>query len=93
MYTIKATKQFLHQAKKFLKKHPNLKSRFAELIDAICKDPFQPHLKLHPLSGKFEGLYTVNLTYAYRVTLTLMIDEKEIILIDIGGHEEVYGKG
>lgn len=92
MYTIKATEQFLHQAKKFFKKHPNLKSRFVELVDAICKDPFQPHLKLHPLSGKFEGLYAVSLTYTYRVTLTLMIDEKEIILIDIGSHEEVYGK-
>jgi hypothetical protein len=32
----------------------------------------------------------VRLTYSYRVTLTLLITEQEIVLLDIGSHDEVY---
>ena len=32
----------------------------------------------------------VSLTYVYRITLTLRITKKEIILLDIGSHDEVY---
>jgi mRNA-degrading endonuclease YafQ of YafQ-DinJ toxin-antitoxin module len=42
------------------------------------------------LSGKLAGCYAVSLTYSYRITLTLMVSEKEIILLDIGSHDEVY---
>lgn len=91
VYTIEATEQFLRQARKFFKRHADLKARFAELVDALAEDPFQPTLELHALSGKLKGLYAVSLTYKYRVTLTLILDQKEIILIDIGGHAEVYG--
>jgi mRNA-degrading endonuclease YafQ of YafQ-DinJ toxin-antitoxin module len=50
----------------------------------------QPHLRLHALKGSLEGLHAVNLTHAYRVTLMLRTPKKEIILLDIGSHEEVY---
>lgn len=90
MFTIITPKQFLHQARRFFKKHPDLKSRFAKIVDDLCRDPFRPRLELHSLGGKLEGLFTVSLTHNYRITLTLMIKEKEIILIDIGSHDEVY---
>ena len=92
MYVIQTTDQFLRQAKKFFKKHPDLKIRFGKLVTALSSDPFQPALELHPLSGKLEGIWAASLTYKYRVTLTLMITEKEIILLDIGTHDEVYNK-
>lgn len=87
MYEIVVPQQFLSRAGKFFKKHPNLKPKFTKVVQDLMEDPFQPHLELHALSGRFEGLYAISLTYAYRVTLTIMIDEKEITLIDIGGHE------
>jgi addiction module RelE/StbE family toxin len=92
MYVIQATDQFLRQAKKFFKKHQDLKTRFGKLVTALSKDPFQPALELHPLSGKLEGIWAASLTYKYRVTLTLMITEKEIILLDMGTHDEAYNK-
>ncbi|MBM2839461.1 MAG: toxin, RelE family, partial [Deltaproteobacteria bacterium] len=55
-------------------------------------DPFQLHLEIHPLSGKLSGCHAVSLTNSYSITLTLHITEKEIILLDIGTHDEVYGK-
>jgi mRNA-degrading endonuclease YafQ of YafQ-DinJ toxin-antitoxin module len=53
-------------------------------------DPLQPHLRLHPLKGKMQGLHAVSVTYSYRISLTLKVTEKEIILLDIGSHDEVY---
>jgi addiction module RelE/StbE family toxin len=90
VYTIVTPEQFLRQARKFFRKHPDLKAKFAALIEDLQIDPFQPKLALHPLSGKLTGLHAVSLTYSYRITLTLMVTEKEIILLDIGSHDEVY---
>ena len=90
MYVIVAPQQFLRQARKFFKQHPDLQPRFAEALDDMQNDPFRPNLKLHALSGKLDGCYAVSLTYSYRITLTLMVTEKEIILLDIGSHDDVY---
>jgi mRNA-degrading endonuclease YafQ of YafQ-DinJ toxin-antitoxin module len=90
MYIITTPRQFLRQARKFFKKHPDLKSHFARVVADLQNDPFQPHLALHPLGGKLAGCHAISLTYSYRITLTLLITEREIILLDIGGHDEVY---
>ncbi|MBI5598293.1 MAG: plasmid stabilization protein [Deltaproteobacteria bacterium] len=85
-------RQFLSQARRFFRKHPDIKPRFKKLLEALRHDPFRPSLGLHPLSGKLSSCYAASLTYSYRVTLTLLIEEKEIILLDIGSHDEVYRK-
>lgn len=90
MYTIVSPHQFLRQARKFFKKHPDLKPRFAKVLGDLQTDPFQPHLELHPLSGRLEGCHAVCLTHRYRLTLAILITEKEIILLDIGNHDEGY---
>jgi mRNA-degrading endonuclease YafQ of YafQ-DinJ toxin-antitoxin module len=90
VYAIVTPRQFLRQARKFFKKHPDLKSRFAELLGDLQKDPFQSSLNLHPLRGKLTGCHAVSFTHGYRITLTLLVTDKEIILLDIGSHDEVY---
>ena len=90
MYTIVTPQQFLRQARKFLQKHPDLRERFGKVLGDLQQDPFQPHLGLHPLSGKLNGCYAVSLTYSYRITLTLLVVESEITLLDVGSHDEVY---
>jgi addiction module RelE/StbE family toxin len=90
VYAIVTPQQFLRHARKFFKRHPDLKARFARVLSDLQMDPFQPHLELHPLGGKLAGCYAVSLTRSYRVTLTILITEKEIILLDVGSHDEVY---
>lgn len=90
MYTIVTTSYFLRRLRKFLRKHPGLRARYAQVVDDLRDDPFAPHLGYHHLSGQFDGIQAVNLTYDYRITLTVMITEKEIILLDVGSHDEVY---
>lgn len=81
---------FERRVRKFLTKLPDLRPRFIEILTQLSDDPFQPSLHLHPLSGKLQGMQAVSLTYSYRITLTLQISEHEILLLDIGSHDEVY---
>jgi addiction module RelE/StbE family toxin len=88
--SIVAPEQYLRQARKFLKRHPDLKPRFSQVISDLQQDPLGSGLELHPLRGRLEGCYAIRLTHSTRITLTLAIPEKEIILLDIGSHDEVY---
>jgi mRNA-degrading endonuclease YafQ of YafQ-DinJ toxin-antitoxin module len=90
VFTVATPEPFLRQARKFFKKHPDLRPRFAVVFEALKLDPFQSSLGLHPLTGKLAGCHAVRLTYSYRITLTVMVTEQEIILLDIGSHDEVY---
>ncbi len=92
MYVIITTRQFMKSAKKFLHKHPDLRGRLAGLIDDLRDDPFQPRIRLHALGGKLEGIFAASISHSYRLTLTLEVTEKEIILLDVGSHDEVYRK-
>ena len=90
VFSVTTSEKFLRQASRFFRKHPDLKPRFAATVSALQQDPFQPGLGLHQLTGKLSGCHAVRLTYSYRITLTLLISEHEIILLDIGSHDEVY---
>ncbi|MCE7988715.1 MAG: type II toxin-antitoxin system mRNA interferase toxin, RelE/StbE family [Caldilinea sp. CFX5] len=90
MFTLVTTDYFLRRARKFFKKHPNLRARFAQVTADLQQDPFAPHLDYHHLQGKLKGMQAVRLTDSYRITLTIVIAEKEIILLDIGSHDDVY---
>ena len=90
MYTLVWTAHFTRAAKKFIKRHPELKKKVAGTLRDLEKDPFLPHLEYHHLGGKQTGIQAVSITGSYRITLTVIITKKEIILLDIGSHDEVY---
>jgi mRNA-degrading endonuclease YafQ of YafQ-DinJ toxin-antitoxin module len=89
-YRVEVREGFTKQANKFFRKHPDVRALFQRLVTDLQEDPFQPKLRLHPLRGEFAGSYAVSLAYSYRVTLTLQVTERTIILLDIGSHDEVY---
>jgi len=90
MYTLVWSAGFTRSANKFIKSHPDLRAKFAAVLRELENDPFQPHLKYHQLSGNLIGIKAVSITYSYRITLTIVVTEKEIILLDVGSHDEVY---
>ena len=90
MFTLVWTTRFTRSAESFAQRHPELRAKFAGVLRDLERDPFQPHLKYHPLSGKLKGFQAVSITFSYRIILTLEIADKEIILLDIGSHDEVY---
>jgi len=90
MYALIWTPRFIRAAKKFAQSHSELKIKLAAIVRDLERDPFQPHLKYHQLGGKLKGIQAVSLTDSYRITLTVVIFDKEITLLDVGSHDEVY---
>jgi mRNA-degrading endonuclease YafQ of YafQ-DinJ toxin-antitoxin module len=89
-YTLIWTALFERMARRFLRKNPDLKPEFELIIRRLEIDPFDPQLKLHSLKGKLKGKHAVSITYSHRVVLVLKVSQKEIILLYIGTHDEVY---
>ena len=90
MYRLVWTAAFTRSAERFVQQHPELRAKLAAVLHDLESDPFQPQLKYHFLSGKLKGFQAVSVTYSYRIILTLEIADKEIILLDIGSHDDVY---
>ena len=90
MYNLVWTETFLRTARKFFKKHQELKPIFEEVVKMLQTNPRNPSLKFHHLKGIHKGKSAVSLTYSYRIVITIKITEKKIYLLDIGSHNEVY---
>lgn len=90
MYTLVWTARFTRSANKFTQRHGELRAKFAETLRDLENDPFQPHLKYHHLGGKLKGIQAISVTDSYRITLTVAITDQEIVLLDVGSHDDVY---
>jgi mRNA-degrading endonuclease YafQ of YafQ-DinJ toxin-antitoxin module len=88
MYKIILTDEYKKIEKKFFKKHPELKERYKKVLKLLRVDPFYPSLRLHKLQGN--KLYSISITMQYRIVLDFIVNDKEIILIRIGSHDEAY---
>ncbi len=90
VYTIIYPKSYIKRARRFLAKHPALTRQYGKTLELLEINPFHPSLRLHPLKGRLTGLHAVSINVSYRITLEFIINEKEIILVNVGSHEEVY---
>jgi mRNA-degrading endonuclease YafQ of YafQ-DinJ toxin-antitoxin module len=63
-------------------------------MQVLQHDPFANILKSHKLKGKFEGSWACSVDYELRIIFQLVKNPttgvEEILLIDIGTHDEVY---
>ena len=84
------TPTFLNTLRKFLRRHADLEGVVADVLQQLEKNPYTPRLKLHALKGRHRDKHAVSLTYSYRIVLILRITESEVVLLDIGSHDEVY---
>ena len=91
LFTLVWTESFARTARKFLRRHPDLVGVFEDVVRQLEIDPRAPRLRLHALRGKHAGTCAVSLTYEYRIVLILRITAREIVLLDVGSHDEVYG--
>ncbi len=84
------TEQYNRRAARFLKQHPNLRQAYLKVLQLLEANPFHPSLRLHPLRGKLEGLHSVSINLSYRLTLELLINDRQILPVNVGNHEAVY---
>ncbi len=90
MYTFVWTSAFIRASNALTRGNAALGRKLAAVLRDLSHDPWQPHLRTHELHGKLAGMYAVRLTESYRITMTIAVTEKEIVLLDIGTHDEVY---
>ncbi len=90
MYEIIFSKKYKKIAKKFFKKHQNLKEKYTKTILLLQKNPFHPSLRLHKLQGSLSEYHSFSIDMDYRIFIDFIIIDEQIILIDIGSHNEIY---
>jgi addiction module RelE/StbE family toxin len=90
MYQIQQTDTFSKKSVKFFRKHRDLVPKFKNIIEQLQHDPFENSLKMHKLKGNLSDFHACSLTHQYRIILTIEIRDKEIILVNIGTHDDVY---
>lgn len=89
-YTLIYPDSYIRRAKKFLRKHPEISNQYRKILELLELDPYHPSLRLHTLEGRLKGLSSVSINMSYRIVLELEIQDEEIILINIGNHDQVY---
>ena len=88
MYKLIFVESYLKKEKIFIKKHPEFVERYKKVLRLLELNPFHPSLRLHNLKGKLKEYWSVYISLSYRIILKIRRDE--LILLDIGHHEEVY---
>jgi len=90
-YTLVFTDAYNRRAARWLKRHPELRQQYLKTLQLLEANPFHPSLRLHALSGRLQGLHSVSINLSYRITIELLIQGKQIIPVNIGDHDAVYG--
>lgn len=80
---------FKRSYRKRIKGDSILKKKFWRRMEIFLKDPFYPQLRTHKLSGKLSGQWAFSVDTDCRIIFEF-ISEGQILLIDIGSHDEVY---
>jgi mRNA-degrading endonuclease YafQ of YafQ-DinJ toxin-antitoxin module len=89
-YKIIYTKSYIRRSARFIKKHPELLGQYEKTLKLLELDPFHPSLRLHKLKGKLSELYSVSINIGYRISIEFFLNEKTIIPVNVGSHEDVY---
>ena len=89
-YRVLYTDSYNRGAASFVRRHPQLLTQYEKTLQLLEINPFHPSLRLHRLKGPLKDLHSVSISISYRITLEFLIDEKTIIPVNVGKHEEVY---
>ncbi|MCC5638238.1 type II toxin-antitoxin system mRNA interferase toxin, RelE/StbE family [Nostoc sp. CHAB 5844] len=92
--TLVLASSFKRAFKRLVRRQPELQERIEERLMLLASDPFDPLLQTHKLKGKLSGAWACSVDYDYRIVFNFVENpesgEEEILLIDIGSHDEVY---
>jgi len=80
--------KFRRSLRKFVKGNLKLQTQVETALMLLQADVFALKLDTHLLRGELAGLYACSCGYDCRIIFTL--EDKQIILLDVGTHDEVY---
>ncbi|CCQ52770.1 HigB toxin protein [Crocosphaera watsonii WH 8502] len=77
-----------------MQRNPVLQKQVEKTLLKMQEDVFAPSLMTHRLKGQYEGLRACSCGYDCRIIFSLeknqQTNEEEIVLLNIGTHDEVY---
>ena len=83
----------IHYSSKFKKQYKKLpkkiREQFSERLELFIDNQYDSQLNIHKLSGRYYGLWSINITGDIRA----IIDKDcspEIIFVAVGSHSELY---
>jgi len=88
-YTLIFTDHFTRIAARFLKRHPDMTRAYEKTLTLLQGNPHHPWLRLHELGGRLCGVHSVSINLSYRITLHLLVTEREIVPPDVDDCDEV----
>jgi mRNA interferase YafQ len=83
---------FVRNARKIIKKQPQLAKNIQNTLEILCNNPFQTKLRTHKLKGELKDSYACSAGYDLRIIFKFVeYEQKQAILLEsIGSHDEVY---
>lgn len=85
---------FVRAFKRTVKKYPALQQDIEGTLKLLQENPFTPQLATHKLRGKLAGSWACSVEYDLRIVFDLVKSssqqEDDILLLEIGTHDEVY---
>ena len=88
------TSKFKRSLKKFVQRNANLQRQIDKTLLQMTQDILASSLMSHRLKGEYEGLRACSCGYDCRIIFSIQkneqTNEEEIVLLNIGSHDEVY---
>ena len=89
VYQLVFTERYTRIAARFLKLHPEMANAYLKTLALLELNPQHPSLRLHALGGRLKGVHSVSINLSYRITLHLLLSEKDIVPLNVGDHDAV----
>lgn len=83
---IELSSHFVKRARRLSTKE---KEELSQRTEWFRKDPDDPRLKTHALTGKLKGFFSFSISRGKRVKF-IYVDKKVVLFVEVGPHEEVY---
>ena len=88
-YALVFTERYTRIAARVLKVHPDMARPYEKTLALLEVNPHHPSLRLHSLGGRLAGVHSVSINLSYRITLHLLVTEREIVPLNVGDHDAV----
>lgn len=85
-YVVVPSTRFIKNAKKLIRKQPQLKQKIKGIIKALRTNPTIGKLKFHKVGGKNNWAVSVNRD----IRIIIHWEDNVLYLTNIGSHDEVY---
>lgn len=85
---VKVSPKFKRKFRKIAKKDRKLARSIDKKLQQLIKDPGNSRLKVHKLVGFEKSTWSFSVNYKTRVIF--IFGNQELLLMDIGSHDEVY---